>query len=564
MTFRSILSLVACFAILHIFSAGSPVIAKTSRKHRTPNVNPIEAATADSIERAKTHDTDEEAPAVPLDSLSRAKTLQERLDEWMNKPHVNQGQWGVRVEHLANRAIVYDHNGSKPLIPASNAKLFTAAAAYEKLGPNYRYRTAFVGTCPLDKNGVLNGDLQLVGSGDPTLSRIFHDDDLSSLLRSWADSLIGRGLKRITGKIVVPEVFWAESGPVKGWEWNDLAEEYAAFPDIMAINDNCVDLVVDPGKQVGEPIKCSFEPPELEGVEGVEVDAVTAEQNTEYKLSIIPAIWTGQWKVMGSIPLAAKTRRTRMTIRNPREVWRRTFESILKSRGVVVGAEPKKKRIAGFDAEAATLKPQSKPDTLLIVESLPMKRIVHEVLKRSHNLSAEHLFRTVGYFESDEWSTDAGREAVTELMKKWGLDTKTFELQDGSGLGRGACVPPAVFCQLLEVVAQKPWFPDFYEEMAAAGEQETTMQKRHLLLPDNITIKAKTGTLHKVSTLSGYICSPSDTLTFSILSNFYYGSVRRVKEIQNGILTELAWSIADRGPQKKEISEPPPAKRFPK
>ncbi len=559
MKLRSFFTLLVCGIMLHVLSADSLVIAKSSRRVRAhkSNVDLINAAAADSAMHTTMQDTDEEAPAVPLDSLSRAQTLTLRIDEWMNKPHINKGQWGVRIERLSTHAVIYDKNGNKPLIPASNAKLFTAAAAFEKLGSDYRYRTAFVATTPLDKNGVLNGDLQIIGSGDPTLSRIFHDDDLSSLLRSWADSLIARGLKRITGQIVVPEFFWAESGPVKGWDWDDLAESYAAFPDLMSINDNCVDLVVDPGDTIGQPARYSFEPTFLQGIDTIENDAITTERNSEYKLAVLPAIVTGQWKVFGSVPLAARTRRTRMTIRNPREVWRRTFETVLKAKGVVVGELPKKKKIAGLDAEAATVKREPKPDTLWVVESLPMKRIMREVLKRSHNLSAEHLFRTVGYFENDEWSTESGVEAVTNLMAKWGLDTTEFLLQDGSGLGRGAYVTPEIFCRLLEIISKKPWFGEFYEEMAQAGEPETTLQKRHLILPDRVIIKAKTGTLAKVSSLSGYMFTPRDSIAFSILSNYYYGNVRRVKEVQNGILTELAWSLADQGPRKPELNQSP-------
>ena len=512
-----------------------------------------------------TSDTTDEPPATPLDSLSRQKTLQLRIDEWLNKKYINRAQWGIRVERMSDRTIVYDRFGEKPLIPASNMKLFSAAAAYEILGPDFRFRTAFVGTAPIDANGVLNGNLQIIGSGDPTLSRIFHDEDIGRLLGSWADTLVGKGLRRITGQIEVPPVFWAQAGPPPGWDWNDLAEDYCAFPDLVAINDNCFELVLDPGDSVGDTIRYSYEPDFLIGVDnGIQVEALTGEKQSKVKLSIIPAIWNDRWQVIGSIPLAAQSRRRRVTIRNPREVWRRTLENVLKARGVQFGnTKGKTRRMAGLDVEAADRPSELSPDTLWIVESLPLKRIASEVLKRSHNLSAEHLFRTVGYYETGEWSNESGKIAVTNLMRKWGLDSETFTINDGSGLGRASNVPPAVFTQLLREIAGKRWFNEFYEIMAQAGEPQTTMQKRHLLLPKGVTIKAKTGTLSKVTTLTGYITSPTDTLTFSMLCNYFYGNVRRVKETQNGILTELAWSLAPRGPRNPALTGESPAASFP-
>ncbi|MDK9699814.1 MAG: D-alanyl-D-alanine carboxypeptidase/D-alanyl-D-alanine-endopeptidase, partial [bacterium] len=525
-----------------------------------------ESAIEEDILLQKGSQDDDEPEATPLDSLSREKTLQARVDEWLRKPYINKALWGIRVEQLGSRKIVYDRSGDKPLIPASNMKLFTACAAFEKLGGEFRFRTAFVASKPLDNKGVLNGNLQIIGSGDPTLSRIFHDEALSQLLGGWADSLIARGLKKITGRVEVPEIFWAEGGPAPGWEWNDLAESYAAFPDIVAMNDNCFDLLVDAADQIGDTARYLIDPEVLQGADDFSFEAITTPPKTKASLEIIPSFWTGQWRVIGSIPIAARQSRRRVTIRNPREVWRRTMESVLKAKGVQIGVVQKKGRKSagldfGMDAEAAEVSSTLFPDTLWVAESLPVKRIVKEVLKRSHNLSAEHLFRTVGYYDSEVWSNESGRSAVTNLMRQWGLDTKTFTISDGSGLGRASNIPPEVFTQLLDIATTKPWFNEFYEELPEAGEPQTTMQKRKLKLPDNVSIKAKTGTLNKVSTLSGYITSPSDTLTFSILCNHWYGNVRRVKEVQNGILTELAWSLSEQGPRIK--LDPSVPDRFP-
>lgn len=498
----------------------------------------------------------EESLLITLDSLSRAETLSQRLDEWISKPLVSKASWGIRVVRLRDGKVLYDRNGNLSLKPASNTKLFTVAAAYELLGADFRYQTFFVAKGPIDANGTLHGNLEVIGSGDPTQSSIYHGEEAKQLFYRIADSLVARGLRKINGQIVIQKQNWAESGPPPGWMWEDVAEGYGSAPELLMFNDNCYEISISPGKRLGDFAEVSMINEEDVYLNDFIVEAVTVPSYLDEGLSVVPSLQTGERRIIGTVAYAAKQKRRKVVRRDPYSSWKLNLENALKARGIIISDPTTTVRRKSTRSVVKPKQSISSNDTLFILYSLPLKDISQVIMKLSHNPSSEALLRTLGYVKTSKWSTAAGSSVEMKLFHSWGLDTERFDLKDGSGLSHATYVTATVVTDLLQKVTTKQWFSDYLANLPYVGEPNSTLSRRRLILPDSVSIRAKTGTISGVITLSGYILSPKDTLVFSLLCNNYPPGTRRqkgsnlIKSTQNGILTELAWLLAPQGPRR--------------
>ncbi|MCX7834741.1 MAG: D-alanyl-D-alanine carboxypeptidase/D-alanyl-D-alanine-endopeptidase [bacterium] len=504
---------------------------------------------------------------IPLDLLSRAESLSQRLDEWISKPLVSKATWGIRVVRLKDGKVLYDRNGKLTLKPASNVKLFTVAAAYELLGENYRYQTLFIASTPLDENGILNGNLMVVGTGDPTQSTIYHGEEAKQLFYKIADSLVAKGLRRINGQIVIQKQTWAESGPPPGWMWEDVVESYGSAPELLMYDDNCYEIAISPSTRLGDYATISMIDEDESYLSDFVVEAVTVPSQVDQGLSVLPSLQTGERRIVGTVAYAARQKRKRVVRRDPYTYWKTSLENALKARGVIITTgssnPPKRTRTRSTNPNPKPSSSVQGYDTLFVLYSLPLKKISDSIMKLSHNPSSEAVLRTIGYVKNSKWSTAAGNEVEMKLFQSWGLDLDYFDLKDGSGISHANYVSASVVTDLLQKVTTKQWFPEYYANLPYIGEPKSTLSGRRLILPDSVEIRAKTGTIRNVLTLSGYITSPNDTLIFSILCNNYPKRSKRqsgknlVKLSQNGILTELAWFLAPQGP-RRNLSTPEP------
>ena len=204
------------------------------------------------------------APAKPLPN----PPLTERIAAILSAPDLARGFWGIEVVSLATGKTLYAQNADKLFTPASNTKLFTTAAALALIGPDYKFRTTVETTGTLDRYGRLNGDLVLVGHGDPNLSgrelpydlKTQRNDDPIQALESLADALVQKGVKFIDGDIVADDSYFAFERYGEGWSQDDLVWADGAPVSALTINDNVVFVNILPADRAGEKAFVSFTP----------------------------------------------------------------------------------------------------------------------------------------------------------------------------------------------------------------------------------------------------------------------------------------------------------------
>src|SRR5258708_16806961 len=180
----------------------------------------------------------------------------------------SKGEWGMLIVDAESGETLYEQNADKYFVPASNMKLFSTALALEKLGPEYRFRTRLETEGTMSSDGVLNGDLALVGRGDPNLSnRKFpyelkeeFDGPPEKALAELADALVAKGVKGISGDVIGDDSYFPRERYPNGWEIDDMVGEYGAAISAIVVDDNTVALTLTPGEQAGNPLHGAMTP----------------------------------------------------------------------------------------------------------------------------------------------------------------------------------------------------------------------------------------------------------------------------------------------------------------
>ena len=205
--------------------------------------------------------------ATQLQAAKR-KPLPARIADVLAEPDLARGYWGIEIVSLSTGKVLYVQNGDKLFTPASNTKLFTTAAALALIGPDYKFRTSVETTGSLDRHGRLNGDLILVGRGDPNLSgrelpydlRTQRNDQPIKVLEDLADSLVQKGVKYVDGDLVADDSYFAFERYGEGWSQDDLVWGDGAPVTALAINDNVVFVNILPADRPGDRAFVSIVP----------------------------------------------------------------------------------------------------------------------------------------------------------------------------------------------------------------------------------------------------------------------------------------------------------------
>ena len=430
--------------------------------------------------------------------LSPKDQLDTELTRIQSDPVLRYARWGFAVYDPQTNKMITCYNEGTPLVPASTTKLLTTDTAYALFGKKYQWSTQLEYSGNISPEGVLEGNLYIIGSGDPSLgSNHAGADSYWAVISNFKDAINRAGIKRVNGEIVI------ESGVFK-------SAETILPPNIVWLEHNNYYLPVGNTQNIN---------PQNEKMVVKAKRPASSEKSYYYispysKQLVYAEKFEGNSYLSGKLPDA------------PAYLANNLRASLLKS-GVGVTGKVVSRTIDAVPEERVFLAEQKSPT---------LEDIIYYTNQNSSNVFAEAILRVSGFYTNGDMSLDSGRSAVTSHLSSIGFDFAGLNYADGSGLSKSNTVTPLAHVKFLAQLMKQPYFKTYFDSLPIAGNSGT-LKRMFLYNEANGQIFAKTGTLNRVKTLAGYIKTRTGkTLTFSLMINNYSGSVDQVKRKMEQLL----------------------------
>jgi len=445
------------------------------------------------------------------DANSQAEALEHRVKSVLLSPEYQSGHWGILVVDARSGRTVYELNSDQLFSPASVTKLFSTAAALVELGPEYRFETPVVRRGEIDARGTLHGDLVLIAQGDLSMggrtgadgALLFKDDDHTYAAGNprsdivQADPLAGldhlarevqaAGIKHLAGEVFVDDRLF------------ESAESTGSGPRRLSpimINDNVVDVLVQPGKAPGEPASVSIVPTTQYLTMDAQVETVAADQHSKLE---VRDLGPRRFIVRGKIPAGPHRLVVIHEIDDPSSFARALFIEALRRRGVGVDASQ-----LGVNSTAglATRTQVERLPRVAEYTSPPFRENIKVILKVSHNLHASTLPLLLAA-RHGERTLGEGLRRQGEALKTLGIDLAKVSFGGGAGGSRSDLASPRATVTLLRAMAARPDFPAYNAALPVLGRDGTLARAVAPESPARGHVRAKTGTYFVDNELTG-------------------------------------------------------------
>ena len=391
-----------------------------------------------------------------IGSVAMAANMQNAVDKIINQvdPNINMG---IVVVDLNTGETLYQRNPNRALVPASNMKLFSDAAALLALGPDYRFQSQLTTDASTLDNGVLNGSLYLHLPGDPTLTQ--EDlDQLLAQLKHW-------NVNRIQGNVVLVSNNSVVSPYAPGRMLSDCKYSYGASVAPLILDENRLHVTVNPSYRAGTPALVEvdnqnttlFLDNQVKTTPQTKGCGIDFNMNDDNHLLVRGCVGVGQWAIQQCLP-----------IRNPLSYAQAQVRGRLANMGIKL--------------EGQVMLGKAPPASLLLSShsSKPITQLMADTLKPSDNLYADSLFlHAAAKLNGSPLNWDQAQPVVKNfLQQQTGINLQNAILIDGSGLSRHDLLTAQQTVELLRFLHNR--FPLAYEYIAAlpiAGV-DGTLRKR--------------------------------------------------------------------------------------
>jgi len=495
--------------------------------------------------------------------------LSERINKILEQSDVARGFWGIEIQNVDTGKALYSLNSEKLFTPASNTKLFTSAAAMALIGPDYRFQTTVETVGSVDRYGRVNGDVTIVGRGDPNLSGRTLPYNLRTerklppiqVLENLADQVVQKGVKVIDGDVVADDSYYAFERYGEGWTQDDLVWEWGAPVSALTINDNVVFVSIMPADRAGEKAFVSITPfPEYYRVDN---RVMTTPPGTgPRKIFINREPGSNQLTLWGNMPQDDLGANEALAIEDPADFASKLFKRLLERRGIVIYGSTRTRHTelaslstfsvttiasAGGGDERVRRQQVAPPLVLGTYESQPFGQDLRVINKVSQNLHAELALRLLGREKGTSGTIEGGLEVIRGWLAQTNIKPDEFAFYDGSGLSRQNLVTPHAMVKLLTFAHRQPWGQQYADTLPVAGV-DGSLGERFKNTVVTGRVQGKTGSLGHVNALSGYVTTlKGERLAFCIISNNHNMLTRRALEVIDQIIEQV---VTDVPPQK--------------
>lgn len=405
---------------------------------------------------------------------------------------------GIAAKQVSSGGMLYTYSETHQFIPASNNKIFTAIAALTALPKNFQFTTSVFYASAQYNHGILNGNLYIEFTGDPSLT--------GASLYNLISQVKQHGITRINGDVILIANHFSGDYTPNGWDKNDIPYCFAAPASTLNMNKNC--LVIKLVNTSGN----NTEVKKIANTSNITINNTTKLASASDRKSCAFDIQMTRDNVLnlsGCLPQKAEFY-LKLAIANPALKTKQSIDGFLSEVGIshygntIFGKLPDKSQLT----------------LVASTSSASLDDLITHMLLKSDNLYAESFLRTIGHTQLGQGSTAAGTQTVESLIKKtYALDTTGgLHMEDGSGLSKLDSVTPAFMVELLTKVYNSSIGKRFYQALPSSGEDGSLAYRMGGKLQGRV--HAKTGTLAGVSTLSGYLLTRQNHLiSFSIMLN---------------------------------------------
>ena len=454
------------------------------------------------------------AVAFLCTSLLSAQNLQVELDSLIhNSSFLRQGETGICVYDRTTGTYIYRYRDMKNARPASNEKLLTCVAALDLLGADHPFTT----TLYCDKFD----NLYIEGGFDPE----FGDEDMNVLVNAVTDM----GIRKLKGYLfgdvsMTDEKYW---GP--GWAWDDTPYSFQPYMSPLMFNKGCVDVVAS-----------------LKRDGGINVSAYPA--STYYQLEYKPSNgnfditrdWTNNKNVIYVTGTTDKDRKLDLNVYSSKDFFMHTFAERLLQAGV------KAKHVRRMLNKSVPFEYVSRPlNNVVTVKTVshPLSEVMAKCLKNSDNLNAEAILKNYARKALNKTKglteTDCASALRWFVQNKLHLNPDDYRIADGCGLSPYNEISPYLLVEVLKYATRLPSFGTFYNALPVAGVDGTLSSRMRGTSAGN-NVRAKTGTVTGVSSLSGYVTARNGhQLIFSVMNRDFNNS-KEAKDFENRVCLLLS------------------------
>lgn len=429
--------------------------------------------------------------------LSPKEQIEFNINKMFTDPVLRNANWGFVVYDPKTEKIVTAYNETAPLIPASTTKLLTTETAFSLLGTQYRWNTQLEYSGSVDAEGVLTGNLYIVGSGDPSLGgNRGGAAGYSQIVNEFIEAIKEKGIKKVGGDIIIQTAIFKENKIQlpKNIVWLEQKNYFLPVGTTKDIDPRNEKLIIN---QSNNPFN---------------------QQKKYFYISPYAdkLVYADKFDGNGATTKVAEP---------PAYLANKLREGLVRNKITVTGKVTPK--IADRDPEPREI--------ITVYKSPTLAEIVNYTNQRSDNNYAEALLKANGFHKLGDQTIESGRQVVTDHLKSINFDMNGLNYMDGSGLSKSHTVTPLSQVKFLASLMKSPYYKEYFESLPVAGQSGTL--KHMFMLNSNGQIFAKTGTLNGVKCLAGYIKTRNNrTLAFSLLINKFSGSVNQVKDRMEQLL----------------------------
>ena len=476
------------------------------------------------------------APALPIRPAAASAqpdpvdVLRKRVAAILADPAIAAGTFGVEARSLAAADTLVESNDHRLLTPASTMKTLTLAVTADQLGWDFTFDTKATTTGTI-ANGVLDGDLVIVGSGDPSFED--WDGSASGVFASWAARLKERGISTIGGRIIGNDRVFTDDGLGAGWMWDDMQYGYSAAASGLQFNEGTAQVFITPGASVGDAPLLALSPSHARVP--LVSSLTTGAAGTANAISMEALPRTPGARFTGSIAIDSAKQTRLITVGNPTLYFVNAVRTGLQNNGIdVLGS------VADIDD---VMEPPVADSAAPVLEhrSATLPALADTLMTLSQNLYAETFLRTLGRLKGSGGTAEAGIEVVRRVLGAWGVPASELVMADGSGLSRYDLVTADAMTTVLAHVYNDTRLRDPYTaSLPVAGRAGMLSNRMKGTLAEG-NVQAKTGSFSNARALAGFLRSAGgEPLVFSIIANNYGVAPAEVDRVTDAIVVALA------------------------